>query len=88
VTAAAGTTAGTVVDGGVFHKVGDGVNDGYTLTSGLPHYKSMRALPTKRADLGGSKSYMWLKVKLSPLSAIASGVQQSLTVVLKAEAAF
>jgi hypothetical protein len=31
---------------------------------------------------------MWLKVKLSPLSAIASGVQQSLTVVLKAEAAF
>ena len=85
---AAGATASTVVQGGVFNNVGLGAGDGYTLTSGTPHFKSMRSVPTHRADAGGSASELWLKVKLSPLSAITSGTPQSLTVVLKAVAAF
>ena len=77
----------TVVQGGVFNQVGNAVG-GYTLASGTPHWKPMRSLPTFNADNGGSQAELWLGLEVSPVSGATQGIQQSLTVVLKATTAF
>ncbi len=76
-----------VVEQNVFVDVGNTVG-GYTLPSGTPHWKTMRSLPTYTADNGGSQAELWLGLELSPVSAATENIQQSLTVVLKAVAAF